>query len=117
LPLTQKEKDKEWNTILNTAHNNGFTREHIIKLKHQILTQQSKKSRDPANNKSTKVWAIFSYYGGYMRGITNIFRNSQVSIASKQGTTATSGISKLTCNTCQGVFIGETGRSTDTRYN
>jgi len=29
LPLTQKEKDKEWNIILKTAHNNGFTIDHI----------------------------------------------------------------------------------------
>jgi len=69
LPLTQKEKDKEWNIILKTAYNNGFTIKHIKRLKHQILTQQSKKSHDPANNNiSKKIWATFTYYGGYMRG-------------------------------------------------
>jgi len=64
-----------------------------------------------------------------MRGITNMFRNSQIRIAykttnttfeklthSKQCTTVTSGIYKLTCNTYQGVYIGQTGRSTDTGY-
>ena len=53
-PLTQEEKDKEWNIILNTPYNNGFTIEHIKRLKHQILTQQSKKSHDPANNNISK---------------------------------------------------------------
>ena len=64
-----------------------------------------------------------------MRGITNMFRNYQIRIAykttnttfemlthSKQCTTVNSGIYKLTCNTCQDVYIGQTGISTDTRY-
>ena len=33
LPITQTEKDKEWNVILNRAHNNGFSTEDINKLK------------------------------------------------------------------------------------
>ena len=33
LPLTQKEKSKEWANILNMAKNNGFSTEQIIKIK------------------------------------------------------------------------------------
>jgi len=29
LSTTKKEKDKEWNVILKTAHNNGFSSEDI----------------------------------------------------------------------------------------
>jgi len=75
-------------------------------------------------------WATFTYYGGYIMCITNIFRNSQVQVAYrttnttfeilthlKQSNKASSGIYKLTCNTCQGVYIGQTGsRPTDVRY-
>ena len=63
-----------------------------------------------------------------MRGITNMFRNSRIRIAykttnttfemlthSKQCTTVTSGIYKLTCNTCQGVYrILDTRSTSDT---
>ena len=74
LPLTQKEKDKEWNIILKTAYNNGFTIERIKRLKHQILTQQSKKSHDPANNNISKkymdhfhiLWGIHEGYHKYV---------------------------------------------------
>jgi len=130
LPITKKEKEKEWNVILNAAHNNGFSTEDINKLKQRILTQQSKKFQECTNGQtSKKVWATFTYYGWYIRGITKLFRNSQVQIAyrtinttfeilthSKQNAIPSSGIYKLTCNTCQGVYIGQTGRSTDARY-
>jgi len=60
---------------------------------------------------------------------TNIFRNTRIRIAyratnttlgmlrnTKRNRDNDSGIYKLTCNTCQGVYIGQTGRTTDTRY-
>ena len=84
--------------------------------------QQNKESQASTNGHTIKkVWANFTYYGGYIRFITNMFRNSQVKIAYrttnttfeklthlKQSTNASSGIYKLTCNTCQGVYIGQT---------
>jgi len=82
LPITKKVKDKEWNVILNTAHNNGFSTEDINKLKQRILTQESKNFQElPNGQTSKKVWANFTYNGGYVRGITNLFRNSQVQVA------------------------------------
>ena len=94
------------------------------------MTKQSKILQECTNEQtSLKVWATFTYYGGYIRGITNVFRNSQVQVAyrtinttfeilthSKQKAIPPSGIYKLTCNTCQGVYIGQTGRSTEARY-
>jgi len=54
LPITKKEKDKEWNVILNKAHNNGFSTEDIHKLKQRILTQQSKKLQECTNGQTSK---------------------------------------------------------------
>jgi len=99
-------------------------------LKQRILTQQSKIFQECTNGQtSKKVWATFAYYGGYIRGITNFSRNSHLKIVyrtinttfeilthSKQKAISSSGIYKLTCNTCQGVYICHTGRSTDARY-
>jgi len=54
LPITKKGKDKEWNVILNTAHNNGFSTADINKLKQRILTQQSKYFRNVLTDKPVK---------------------------------------------------------------
>ena len=82
LLITKTENDKEWNVILNTAHNNGFSTADINKLKQRILTQLSKKFQEFTNGQtSKKEWANFTYNGGYVRGITYLFRNSQVQVA------------------------------------
>ena len=43
LPLTQKEKEKEWSNILNMAHSNGFSTEQITKLKTQLRKQKEQR--------------------------------------------------------------------------
>ena len=96
-------------------------------IKIWILLVSTPDSTNGHTNK--KVWATITYYGGYIRCITNMFRNSQVKIAYrttnttfeilthlKQSTNASSGVYKPTCNTCPGVYIGQMGRPTDTRY-
>jgi len=130
LPLTQKEKDKEWKTILKIASNNGYTSGTIVRLKQQTIKRLEEKDQNITNNNTSKViWATFTYHGGYIRGITNIFRDTRIRTAyratnttlgmlrnTKRNRDNDSGIYKLTCNTCQGVYIGQTGRTTDTRY-
>jgi len=64
-----------------------------------------------------------------MRSITNIFKNSTAKTAyrttnnifnllasEKQTNEKLSGIYKLTCNTCNGAYIGQTGRMSIIRY-
>ena len=64
-----------------------------------------------------------------MRSITNIFENSTIKTAyrttnnifnllasEKQTSGKSSGIYKLTCNTCNRAYIGQTGRMIGIRY-
>jgi len=59
LPLTQKEKTKEWANIFIMAKNNGFSTEQIIKIKEQL----TKKVKEKTQTNTTKTWATFTYYG------------------------------------------------------
>jgi len=79
LPLAQKEKSKDWTNIFNMAKNNGSSTEQIIKIKKQL----SQKSKEKTHSNKTKTWATFTYYGGFMRSITNIFKNSTIKTAYK----------------------------------
>jgi len=125
LPLTQKEKEKEWINILNMAHSNGFSTEQITKLKTQI----TKKTKETTTTNKTKTWATFTYNGRYIRKITNIFKKTAIKIAyrttnntfklltsEKQTKANLSGVHKLTCNTCKGAYVGQTGRTINIRY-
>jgi len=125
LPLTQKEKSKEWTNILNMAKNNGFSTEQIMKIKKQL----SQKSKEKTHINKTKTWTTFTFYGGFMRNITNIFKNSTIKTAyrttnnifnllasQKQTSGKSSGIYKLTCNTCNRAYIGQTGGTISIRY-
>ena len=130
LPLTRKEKDKEWKAILKTASNNGYTSGTITRLKQQAIKRLDEKDQNITNTNTSKViWATFTYQGGYIRGITNTFKDTRIRIAYRATNTTIGmlrytkrngyndrGIYKLICNPCQDVYIGQTGSATDTRY-
>jgi len=46
----------------------------IIKIKKQL----SQKSKEKTHINKTKTWATFTYYGEFMRSVTNIFKNSTI---------------------------------------
>jgi len=125
LPLTQDGTNTEWTTILNMAKNNGFPIERITRLKTQMVKNLQHKK--PENN--TKRWTTFTYYGPAVRKITNLFKYSAIGIAfrttntifkqltkGKNEQTTPSGIYKIKCNTCNTVYMGQTGRGINTRY-
>jgi len=130
IPLTEKEKEKEWDIIVNTAINNGFS---VTSIKQLLLQMTARHKNGPQNveNKNTdkKPWITFTYYGNYIRKITNMFKKTQTRIAFRTTNTTfqilttnhknnpdNSSIYKLTCETCQSVYIIQTGRSISTRY-
>ena len=64
LPLTQLDKSKQWNNIINMAKNNTFSAEQITKIKNQI----SQKSKEHTYTNKTKTWTTFTNYGGLYEG-------------------------------------------------
>jgi len=94
-----------------------------------IKKQISQKSKEHTYTNKTKTWATFTHYGGFMKGITNIFKNSTVKtayrttnkifnlLASEKLTSGRlSGIYRLTCNTCNQAYIGQTDEMINIRY-
>ena len=127
LPLTTDRKETEWQKILSIAENNKFPFHHITKLKRYT---QHKTHMDKTHDKNKK-WAIFTFHSPKVRKITNLFKQTDIKIASKStnkiqqqtrprnhGMTPDhnkSGIYKLKCKTCNKAYIGQTSRSLSLR--
>ena len=132
LPLTKERRTHEWKTIQNVAHNNNFPNKLIIKLKQQIQRNTTRQKSDRKENVNNTKWATFTYYSHKVRKITNLFKQTDIKIAFKNNNTISqilrpqttnnttiynkSGIYKLTCKTCQHVYMGQTSRNLKKRY-
>jgi hypothetical protein len=128
LPLTQDQREKELNTIYQIAKNNGYNKETVENIQARITNKGH-------NNKTAtahKKWVTFEYHSPLIRKVTNIFKNTNLSIAyrasntiqkllqihqhNQQDTFTSSGIYSLQCNTCNKQYVGQTGRSMSLRY-
>jgi len=129
LPLSAEKRKAEWQNIRNIANNNKFPIHLITKLRTQI---QRKPQMNIANNNNNNNRPTFTYHSPKVRMITNLFKQTDIKIAFKstntlqqlikpkaQDTTQEhdkSGIYKLTCKTCNKVYIGQTSRNLTIRY-
>jgi uncharacterized pyridoxamine 5'-phosphate oxidase family protein len=129
LPLSTEKRIAEWQNIHAIAKNNKFPIYYITKLRTQI---QHKTQINTTNNNNNNKWATFTYHSPKVRMITNLFKQTDIKIAFKstntlqqlikpkfQDTTQEhdkSGIYKMTCKTCNKVYIGQTGRNLTIRY-
>jgi hypothetical protein len=127
-------KSEECNRIKTIAVNNGY---HKLATKlHMIIaqTQNKVKHTPPATSHESREikWTKFTYFGPHIRTLTKLFAHTNVRIAysvnniikqkNKTQKHATdkyslSGIYKLKCNACEGVYIGQTGHSFSTRFS
>ena len=128
-PLKTTQREREWLTILHIAHQNGFPRTIIHKLRHQI--EHKSTHNTPSDNKN-RNWTKFTYISPQIRKVTNIFRNTKVKVAFKCHKTLGYlikppkdhrtpphnkwGIYQLTCNTCKQSYVGQTSRSLSIRF-
>jgi hypothetical protein len=123
LPLNKENQQKEWTTILQTARNNNFPDNLLIRLRQQTL-QKINRTTPPKGPQNNTKWTTFTYTSPLTRKITNLFKHTNVKIAFKcnnkisrlmKPNTANntpcynrSGIYKLTCNTCRLGYVGQT---------
>jgi hypothetical protein len=126
LPLSEV-KNSELNTILNIALNNEYKTEDIMQIYNKPKHQQNTLNNNI--NRENK-WITFTYTRNYICEITNLFKDTNLRIAFKTTSTPNNllntmqktniydqcGIYKLTCQRCQKVYIGQTGRSLNIRY-
>jgi hypothetical protein len=84
LPITEKSKQKEWETILTIAKNNGYPPALIHRLKTKLTnkkralkqncTQQQQQETATLRNK----WVMFTYFSPLVRKISNLFRQTDL---------------------------------------
>jgi len=107
--------------------NNGFPEDIIRKQRTKLLTKKHKQK--PTTEGLNQKWVTFTNYGPATRRITNLFKITNKKIAftitnkihkqlSKElySTQNHSGIYELKCNTCSGIYVGQSGRALDIRY-
>jgi hypothetical protein len=77
-----------------------------------------------------RTWVTFTYFGSWVYKVTNLFRNTRVDIAFSTTNTVlhqlrpqktidaskTSGIYRLLCNTCNRLYVGQSGWTITVRY-
>jgi len=128
LPITEKSKQEEWKTILTIVKNNGYPVNTINNLKTKLIAKEQKHQQYPMTIPHNKKWVTFTYFSPIIRSITNLFKHSNLNIAFRAANTIQqqlskkptnknpSGIYNLKCNTCNNVYVGQSGRSINVRH-
>ena len=122
-PITEQAKQREWNTILTIAKNNGFPLHIIHNLRNKLIAKTQQTLFTQTQQK--KKWIKYTYHIPLIHKITKLFRHTNINIAFRDTNTiykqlsnkiiqnkiSSSGIYKLKCNTCNNSYVGQTGRS------
>ena len=119
----------EWQTILAIAKNNGYPIKTIDNLGKKLLARKQKQQQDQHQETTElrKKWVTFTHYSPLIRHITNLFKQTKLKIAfkatntiqqitEKQALSNPGGVYKLKCNTCNRVYVGQSGRAVSTWY-
>jgi hypothetical protein len=128
LPITDKSKQDEWETRLTIVKNNGDPTSmiHNPKTRLTIRTQNQKRQQEE-ETVSRRKWVTFTHSNPLIRRVTNLIKRTNLKVAfratntiqqltEKQTYKDPSGIYKLKCNTCNGVYVGQSGRAINVRY-
>nr|XP_022905894.1 uncharacterized protein LOC111417759 [Onthophagus taurus] len=131
--LQEDEMKKETTIIKQICKNNGYKPDIIDKI---IIRQKNKETRNTLTTLSQnqenkyKTYIALEYQGDINGKMRKIFEKYNIKLTSKSNNTIgqlllnnkdkinkldNNGIYKLTCDTCQATYIGETGRSLRTR--
>jgi uncharacterized protein (UPF0335 family) len=129
VPITDKSKQDEWETILAIAKNNGYPTSMIRNLKTRLtIRKQNQKRQQEEETISRRKWVTFTHFSPLIRLVTNLFKQTNLKVAfrttntiqqqltEKQTYKDPSGMYKLKCNTCNGVYVGQSGRAINVRY-
>jgi hypothetical protein len=126
LPITHNEKEKEWSIIQCIAHNNGFP----LKIIHRLRQQIENKTNTSQTETVPRTWVTFTFNSPVVHKITNLFKNTNINTAYRASNTirrilqprfrvdpfTQSGIYQIKCVSCNGVYVGQSGREIRTRY-
>lgn len=126
LPLSQANLKKEIETITQIATNNGFDRQLIYQILKRRTNNIAKRAIYSTMDKESTRYNSITYYGKISVKIGNILSSYNIKPAfkppvklgniilnnkSKIDKEKQSGIYQLSCSGCEGVYVGQTGRS------
>ena len=119
--------NKEWATINAMAKSNGFPESIVCNLRTKLTLKKHK--HESTTKEPNQKWVPFTYFGPAVRRITNLFKDCNIKIAFRTTNSIQkqlskdpsnlqnpSSIYKLKCNTCNKMYVGQSGRGIDTRY-
>jgi hypothetical protein len=104
--------------------NNGYPINMIHNLRTKLITQKQQQE----DTVSHKKWIIFIQFSPLIRRVTNLFKQTNLKVALRTTNTIQQqltekhtykdpcGIYKLKCNTCNRVYVGQSGRAINVRY-
>jgi hypothetical protein len=124
-PITNETKDTETNTIRNILRNNEYYTRAISKLP----PPKKQNTQLDSQNHKTK-WATFTYSGKEVKKVTNLFRDTNIKFTFRTRNTIQDilrprpqidkhnrgGIYRMKCMDCPLKYVGQTGRTFNTRY-
>jgi hypothetical protein len=123
------QKQEEWTNITHIARSNGYPISIIRKLNTQLINKLH--ILPTTEEQHNKKWITFTYHNPTIRKITNLLHNTGLKIACTRHNSVShrlntqphykdqyvlNGIYKLTCQTCQRSYIGQSGRKIGIRY-
>jgi hypothetical protein len=114
--------------ILAIAKNIGCPIDMIHNLKTKLIFRKQNQKQQQEKTVSRKKWVTFTHFSPLIRGVTNLFKQTNLKVAfrtintiqqqlsEKQAFKDPRGIYKLKCNTCNGTYFGQSGRAINVRY-
>jgi hypothetical protein len=126
-PLNKINYRNEFNNIIKIGINNGYTKNYITNIYNKL---KHKKQAPPlnTNNDTANKYITFNYTDKDTHQITKLFKNHKIAYQTNNKLLQKlhkpknnniynkSGIYKLTCNTCNNIYIGKTNRTMNIRY-
>jgi hypothetical protein len=120
-PITEHERQLEWDTICTIAKNNGFPLRIIYNLKNKIVKTQ--KTGNASEQTQRKPSITFTYHNQLIHKATNLFKRTHLNIALRtrnaiynqqhdrtpQSKINSIGIHRLKYKTCNKSYVGQTG--------
>ena len=119
-------------TILTIAKNNGYPPALIHRLKTKLTNKKRALKQNCTQQQETSIlrnkWVKFTYFSPLVRKISKLFRQTELKIAfrvtntiqqqlnAKQTHDDPIGIYELKCKTCIKVYVGQSDRTIDVRF-
>ena len=128
LPITEKSIEEKWKTIL------AIEDTLVTQIMWYIISKQNLYTENKIEKQTKKIvpykkWNILTQLRPLVRRVLNLFRQTNLKVAflainkiqqqltEKQTYNNPSGIYILKRNTCNGVYVGQSSRAKNVRYN